>query len=443
MSRKILIVDDEAPLLAALRRQLHADFDICTAQNGETALKALEEDGPFAVVVSDMRMPGMDGAHLLEAVSRRSPDTVRIMLTGCSDQETAIQAINAGGIFRFLTKPCPAEVLRDAVEQALIQYTLVTKGKEHVKKFYDQLAQAQDLLQETQMLSNSVPDALYMFNLDMTLVKWNTAMESMTGLDADQLLGRTFQSLFDPDEQANSEAAIREVLDKDVASIESCWIAGGASVPVLLNLAALRDDENEAVGIVGSAHDITYRKTLERELREIADTDDLTGISNRRHFLEIARHELKRAKRFHRSLSVVMLDVDHFKAVNDTRGHAVGDDVLRTLAHTCLKALRDMDVIGRYGGEEFAILLLETDEKQAFKVTERLRKAVQKMAIDTDAGPVRITVSQGIATATGAESDIPELLARADTALYAAKNNGRNRVEVDSAPALKKAKAGR
>jgi len=130
VSEKILFVDDEANVLAAFQRQLRREFRINTALGGEQALRVMEQHGPFAVVVSDMRMPEMDGVQLLAEVQRRAPDTIRVMLTGNADQQTAIAAVNEGQIFRFLTKPCPGEALTRTLHAALQQYGLVTAERD-------------------------------------------------------------------------------------------------------------------------------------------------------------------------------------------------------------------------------------------------------------------------------------------------------------------------
>ncbi len=122
---KILLVDDERLVLLALQRQLRNEFDIHIAEGAEAGLKAMENDGPFAVVVSDMRMPGMSGAQFLDQVRHQWPESVRVMLTGNSDQATAVEAVNKGQIYRFLNKPCPKEILTLALDSALAQYRLV------------------------------------------------------------------------------------------------------------------------------------------------------------------------------------------------------------------------------------------------------------------------------------------------------------------------------
>ncbi len=134
MLKNILCVDDEPNILLAYKRQFRKNFEIDTTQDGEKALRLLDDRGPYAVVVSDMRMPGMNGIELLKRVKARAPDTVRIMLTGNSDQQTAIDAINDGHIFRFLLKPCPPKILAQALINGLEQYRLITAERELLEK---------------------------------------------------------------------------------------------------------------------------------------------------------------------------------------------------------------------------------------------------------------------------------------------------------------------
>ena len=164
------------------------------------------------------------------------------------------------------------------------------------------------------------------------------------------------------------------------------------------------------------------------ETGRLARTDSLTGIANRRHLFETGAHELSRAQRFGHALSALMLDIDHFKAVNDTYGHASGDDVLRAIARCCLKVTRDIDIVARYGGEEFVILLPETDLEGASNLAERLRERVAQTVTETERGPIRVTASVGVATLEPESNELSSLLSYADSALYEAKQAGRNRV---------------
>ncbi len=172
------------------------------------------------------------------------------------------------------------------------------------------------------------------------------------------------------------------------------------------------------------------RERLIAELRTMAETDNLTGALNRRSFFARANQEILRAKRFGRFLAVIMLDIDHFKRVNDTYGHRIGDEVIRSVVASCRSSIREIDFLGRYGGEEFMILAQEVDDQMALLLAERLRESIENMRIMTDKGEVSVTVSFGIAAIQEDIVDVTALINRADAALYEAKRAGRNRVAV-------------
>ncbi len=166
----------------------------------------------------------------------------------------------------------------------------------------------------------------------------------------------------------------------------------------------------------------------ELELRQIASTDHLTGALSRRAWMDRAGAEVERAKRYGRAMSVAMLDIDRFKAVNDTHGHPVGDLVIRSIAGTCRQSTRSSDVLGRLGGEEFAILMPETVARDAFALAERVRGEIAGNAIPIGSGAaLSATISIGVSQLGEGQSGLQALLEAADRALYAAKNSGRNR----------------
>ena len=169
--------------------------------------------------------------------------------------------------------------------------------------------------------------------------------------------------------------------------------------------------------------------------RRLAITDELTGLYNYRYLLERAEEEIGRAKRFGRSVSLLMIDADELKVYNDTNGHQAGDVALAELAAAMRGAVRDIDIVCRYGGEEFAILLPETDGEGAFVVAEKVREAVANHAFKNGEGErtEQLTVSIGLSTYPGTADDREALLRRADDALYVVKRSGRNRVSASPA----------
>jgi len=183
---------------------------------------------------------------------------------------------------------------------------------------------------------------------------------------------------------------------------------------------------------------VRYQKALQAQqtqLEQLAREDVLTGLANRRRFEERAREELLRAGRYQHALSVLLTDLDHFKAINDTYGHSYGDTVLKEVGQALSSHCRSSDLCARYGGEEFAILLPETQLPEAQLVAERLCTAIQNLTFTQAAEVIHVTASFGIACFDASNpQSLEELMEQADQALYAAKRNGRNRVEVYAGP---------
>jgi diguanylate cyclase (GGDEF)-like protein len=186
-------------------------------------------------------------------------------------------------------------------------------------------------------------------------------------------------------------------------------------------------DSIEVAAVIGAQGMTAYDKAvLFKQVQELAVVDELTSIANRRRFFEIATRDLAAARRHDRQLTVLMVDIDHFKRVNDAHGHATGDDVIRIVAGRLAEQIRQTDVIGRYGGEEFALLL--QDAGPGNLLPERLRASIADAPIETRTGPLKVTVSIGLAYREPDDADIEALLSRADKELYRAKELGRNRV---------------
>ncbi len=170
--------------------------------------------------------------------------------------------------------------------------------------------------------------------------------------------------------------------------------------------------------------------SLFEEVQNLALTDELTGLYNRRGLFEIGRIEFARARRLEKPFSAIMVDIDHFKDVNDDFGHPVGDKVLQRMAGVFQQGLRSVDLVGRFGGEEFVILLSETDSTSAKEVAERLRIAVEQLSINIGKKKVSVTISVGVASFDKNSPDLNTLVARADQAMYVSKHKGRNRVSI-------------
>ncbi len=301
---------------------------------------------------------------------------------------------------------------------------------------------AEDALRENeyklQSITDSSLDAVIMVNSNSKVVFWNPAAEKIFGYSMEEAMGRSILSLITPDIYLDLVEYGIESLQRQTAAPSFTKILEavaqdkqGREFPIELSLSTVK--LNDSWHAVGTIRDITARKENEAKLQELARMDSLTKLYNRRYFIEIGLAELSRCKRHQREISLIMIDADKFKTINDTYGHFTGDKVLCSLARTCEETFRQEDIIGRIGGEEFAVLLPETSLEGAASVAERLRERIANKKIETDEGPIRMTISVGVTSGSCAdfsEDPIRELMIEADKALYRAKENGRNRVEI-------------
>ena len=195
-------------------------------------------------------------------------------------------------------------------------------------------------------------------------------------------------------------------------------------------------DQNDVQLAVAVSHQVALAIQRTQILEEAkvfenwAFTDSLTGLNNRRHIQKLAQIEFERAKRFKHPLTMMMMDVDDFKFVNDSFGHLVGDQVLIAIAERLAKIVRSIDLLGRFGGDEFIILLVETDVDEANNVANRLNSHIALHPIETNRGQLAITLSIGVALLTEKITNLDEFISLADEALYAAKSAGKNQVEI-------------
>ncbi|MBY0578730.1 MAG: bacteriohemerythrin [Burkholderiales bacterium] len=292
---------------------------------------------------------------------------------------------------------------------------------------------AEAMLQQQKQLSddiiNSLPGIFYMLDEKGRFIRINPQFTEVTGYSEKEIRRMHALDFFDGDDKKLILERIFEVFEKGDSSAEAELVSkSGDKAPYFFT--GHKTVIDGKYYLVGLGTDISERLELEAELVHQARTDMLTGLPNRRHFLQLASQELARTGRYGSLLSILMIDLDQFKAINDAYGHQTGDRTLVKFAEVCRQTMRGVDITGRIGGEEFAILLPETDGNQAFEVAERLRQNISAAEIETERGEAfHFTASIGVATLSKSIDDIDKLLATADRALYEAKRAGRNRVE--------------
>ncbi|MEQ9558228.1 MAG: diguanylate cyclase [Rhodospirillales bacterium] len=261
------------------------------------------------------------------------------------------------------------------------------------------------------------------------IVYVNAAFCRLSGYSEKEAIGKApgFMDGPDTDPEARAKAVDAIKHGRHMRTRLLQYAKDGTTYWVDVNIMPLFGSDGEVTHIAAIQRDVTADVLREQELLSLATTDDLTGAKNRRHFMERAELEVHRLRRHRVPFSVVLLDLDHFKQVNDTHGHQAGDDVLKEAVRRWQLGRRPFDTLGRLGGEEFAILLPGADSEAAMTVAERLRAVIAEAPFDTIDGPIDVTVSIGVAEAEDADQTIEGTLGRADAALYHSKHAGRNR----------------
>lgn len=258
----------------------------------------------------------------------------------------------------------------------------------------------------------------------------------LLGHKTSEVIGKSFREFIHAEDLAECEIFLETVIatgerrsgiEYRIRSKDGKWFWHTSSaVP-------FRDESGKVVGFYGISSDVSERRKFLEDLERKAMTDELTGVNNRRHFIELAAIEVKRSLRLAHPLSLALIDIDHFKQINDTWGHAAGDRALAHFARVVRENIREIDVLSRFGGDEFVLMLPETDSTAAFAILDRLRAILADTPIEFDGFTIPVSVSVGLASCNGgdnAEVSLDTILVCADKALYRAKESGRDRVSV-------------
>jgi diguanylate cyclase (GGDEF)-like protein len=472
---RILYMEDDPGLARLFKKRLErAGYVVDTARDGEEGL-AMYEAGSYDVVAVDQAMPVYTGLEVIRIMASKAPLPPMIMVTGTGSEQIAVEAMKLGA-GDYVVKDIDGGYLNllPAVVERLLRQRRLVEEKQRAEEERERLLVAereQRLLAETlaevtlaitSLISHEavldeilrhvqrvVPYSAASIALweedTLRVVRWR-GYEAFGGEELVSSLVQTLDDLtVDLDVIQSRQPLVISDIHREprwVVFDETAWIRSYLAIPIRLHdrvLGLLRLDSDtpgrfsaqdikRLQPLVNAAAIALENARLFGEVQRLAITDGLTGTYNRRHFFELAERELNRARRFGYPVSAIMLDVDHFKQVNDAYGHAVGDQVLHTLAKRCSENIRDIDILGRYGGEEFAIILSATDLLGAQNIAERLRRRVADVPVLTEQRDLTITISLGVASSTRDDEDVAALLNRADAAMYEAKQAGRDRV---------------
>lgn len=293
------------------------------------------------------------------------------------------------------------------------------------------LGEAQSQRDEVRDLYDHAPCGYHSLDKEGRIVRMNQTELGWLGRSLEEVLGRPYSDfLSEQSQQVFRERFPEFARDGYIRDLEMELIKGtGSPMPILISATAIRDAQGNFLASRTTVFDNTEQKMNEAQLERLARTDVLTSLSNRRDFYERAQQEVARAKRSGKAFSLMLLDVDFFKKINDQYGHAGGDEVLRRLSRVLSDLLREVDSPARLGGEEFVVLMPETPLEGARLVAERVRAGMEATVVELGDGRlIRFTVSIGLAHWADGEDDIDVPLHRADEALYRAKAGGRNQV---------------
>lgn len=456
MSARVLVVDDIFPNIKLLEVKLKREyFDVITAQSGEEALKKVETDSPD-IILLDVMMPGMDGFEVCRRL-KENPATEHIpvvMVTALTDTADRIKGLEAGAD-DFLSKPVNDVALFARVkslvrlkmtidEWRVRENTASQLGVNNNKATVNSIPYSNArilLVNDISFETSKIQDTLRQDEHQVSVFEsGHAAIDSLKTQDYDMIMvslnlqqedGLRLCSYFRSNEKTRALPLIMISDNQDIVRVAQ-GLELGAHDYIVRPL-----DKNEVIARTRSQ---IRRKRFQEQLRSnyeeslnLALTDQLTGLFNRRYLTTHFTKLLENAKVSGKSLCVLIFDLDHFKSVNDTHGHAVGDEVLKVFAERVSNKVRSFDLLARIGGEEFVAVLPDITQEIATQIAERLRESIETepFTVSTPEGFLKVTTSIGGAIITPGTASAEEALKRADDALYEAKKTGRNLVVFD------------
>lgn len=293
------------------------------------------------------------------------------------------------------------------------------------------LAELRASREELKSIFDHLPDIFYRTDMQGIVTKISPACHDILGYRPEEIVGTALSGYYvNPDERQQISQAIIAGGGRATRVEAALKHKNGATVWISTSAIVRCDADGQPNFIEGLARDVSEHKRMEDQLIALTRTDGLTGVYNRGYFLEKSEEVINMMRRYQRPASMMIADLDHFKKVNDKYGHIAGDIALKYFADACRQEIREPDIFGRLGGEEFGLMLPETTIQHAQVLAERIRKAVAAIDIPLGNQTVRITVSIGLVELSPEDESLSAVLRRADLAMYQAKSKGRNQVVV-------------
>ena len=411
----VLYVEDELPtrdkIASILKREVRCLF---LAENGKEGLALFELHHPD-IVITDIKMPVMDGLEMAERIKAIDKDAHVILTTAHGEADFFMKSIKVG-VDMYLLKPVDVStLLRTLREMAkIIGIARELKGKAALLEEYKRAVDESSIVCKT--------------DTEGRITYVNDQFCKAYGYNRKEILGKAYKVILPPPVnegimlEVQSTITSRRIWKGILAHVKT----GGESCFSDMTIVPVLSMDGEIMEFIFIGHDVTELVNGAERLKQLSSTDILTQIYNRMAFNDFLGAELQRAHRYKTGMSLIMFDIDHFKIINDTYGHLAGDEVLKALVKVVQLSIRKVDILARWGGEEFMILAPEAALEASLELAERLRKEIEAHAFSNSE---KITVSMGVTTYCEGDS-ADSIIKRVDNALYRAKENGRNRVEI-------------
>ena len=411
MEQVILLVEGSATDALIVKHALRKNFGVQHARTAQEARDLLKRQ-TFGGVVLDCSLPEANGLALQQWIVRQGLEVPVIVISDEGDERIATEAFKQGAYDYVVKSEESLAALGAVVHQVLQRHELEQRA------------------QILQQIVENASEAIITMREDGQILTANRAVEMTFLYRPEEVVGQPFTLLFPedrPDQQARGMLAAGAAGNSWQGELPARR-KDGTVFPSQMSCSVLRDRSGRTRCLIGIVRDVTERRQFLDQLKHLSITDNLTGLYNHRFFHERLRYEFARARRYGEQLGCIMIDVDFFKTVNDTYGHLLGDEVLKSLAGIVSRATRAVDLVARYGGEEFALLLPNTDMEGAARCAEHIWESVGTTEIRTRQGALRLTICAGVAALADDMKDEEELCRRADGALLIAKRRGRNNV---------------